>query len=67
MRRNHPKRRRALRPVERYDTEYISMPERPDVKRIINHPRKTVFINIDAWPLTEKEVEVKYSRRAWKE
>lgn len=64
MRRNHPKHsRKPVKPEDRYDTEYIFMPDRPDVKRIIHHPRKVILVNMDAWPLVKKEIVI---RHGWK-
>ena len=56
MRHNYTVRKSAL--PEFYDTIYDFIPERPDVNRIINHPRKLVIINRSADPLNARSVEI---------
>ena len=57
MRRNYPK-RTCRDPEEHYDKVYDSMPDRPEVSRIINHPRKLITINLAANPYLAEAVEV---------
>lgn len=45
MRKNYTVRRSDM--VEYYDTEYISMPDAPQLWKIIHHNRKLVQINLD--------------------
>lgn len=50
-RRNHPKHPKHTRNnffSDRYDLDYVSLPERPDLIRIIAKPYKTIYINLDA-------------------
>lgn len=48
VRRNHPKHSRKNFFSDRYDLDYVNLPERPDLIRIIVKPYKTVYINLDA-------------------
>lgn len=50
-RRNHPKHPKHTRKSffsDHYDLDYVSLPERPDLIRIIAKPYKTIYINLDA-------------------
>lgn len=58
MRKNYPKNSNAK--TERYAVQYVCLTGRPDIKRIVHHPMKTIFINTDAWPLATKEEVVRY-------
>lgn len=57
MRRNYPRGSRRD-PAENYDVVYEAMPDRPEVSRIIDHPRKLVIINLmaDGWMATPLEI-----------
>lgn len=61
MRRNYP-RRTHRDPVENYDLVYDFFPDRQDVSRIIDHPRKLVTVNLCANPWTAEPEEVFVSR-----
>lgn len=61
MRRNYP-RRTHRDPAENYDVVYDTIPERQDVSRIINHPRKLITINLCANPYTAEPEEIFISR-----
>lgn len=50
-RRNHPKHPKRTRKnffSDRYDLDYVSLPECPGLIRIIAKPYKTIYINLDA-------------------
>ena len=50
MRKNH-----KIRPStreENYDRVYIDRADIPDVRYFVNHPLKTVYINIAAFPMS---------------
>lgn len=49
-RRNYPKRRCRTRPEERFDRDYVSLPEYPQYTTITIIPMKTIYINMDAAP-----------------
>ena len=51
-------RRNYRDPEENYDIVYDSMLDRPEVSRIINHPRKLVTVNLAANPYLAEAVEV---------
>lgn len=56
MRRNYTTRKSNM--VEYYDTVYDHIPDRPEVSRFINHPRKLVTINLSADPYRSWPVEI---------
>lgn len=37
-------------PLSCYDTDYVEIPSRPDIDRLVVVPLKTVFINFSAEP-----------------
>ena len=45
-------------PAECYDVVYDAMPDRPEVSRIIDHPRKLITINLmaNAWTAMPEEI-----------
>lgn len=46
-RRNHPRHgRRGTE--ERYDLDYVSLPEHPGIRQVVVKQLKTIYINIDA-------------------
>ena len=47
-RRNHPKHMRTPIFTDRYDLDYVHLPECPGIIRIIARPMKTTYINLDA-------------------
>lgn len=48
-RRNHnPRGRSRSSLIDRYDTDYISLPEYPQYNSIVAIPLKTIFYNLDA-------------------
>lgn len=50
-RRNHPRRISAgSSMLDRYDTDYVSLPEYPQYNSVVAIPLKTIFYNIDAAP-----------------
>ena len=49
-RRNYPRHARRMNLEDRFDTDVCSLPQRPDVDRIIVIPLKTIFRNMDAAP-----------------
>lgn len=57
MRRNYPRNSRRD-PAENYDVIYDTMPDRPDVSRIIDHPRKLITVNLCADPYRAAPQEV---------
>lgn len=57
---------RARRPIEElYDVVYDAMPDRRDVSRIIDHPRKLVTINLCAYPWAAEVVEIAHGRTCY--
>lgn len=56
MRRNFTIRKSNM--VEYYDTVYDHIPDRPEVSRFINHPRKLVTINLSADPYYAQPLEI---------
>lgn len=44
MRRNYTVRRSSLE--EYYDVVYVDCPEEPELRKVIDHTRKTIFINV---------------------
>lgn len=54
-RRNYPKRRRSIE--DRFDTDVVSLPQHPEIDRLIVVPMKTIYRNTDAAPWAE-EVKV---------
>lgn len=47
-RHNNSKRNRRRSVADRFDTDYIELPEYPDIARVIAVPMKTIYINIAA-------------------
>ena len=47
-RKNHNPHPRKPNLTDRYDTDYVSLPEFPNLSRIVARPLKTIFINLDA-------------------
>lgn len=47
-RRNHPKHTRHPVLVDRYDLDYVNLPEYPQFIRVVVRPLKTIFVNLDA-------------------
>ena len=47
-RRNHSKHPRRATLPDRYDLDYVSLPEYPQYIRVIVKPLKTIFVNLDA-------------------
>ena len=47
-RRNHVKHSRRPMLTDRYDLDYVSMPEYPQYTQFIVKPLKTIFVNLDA-------------------
>ena len=45
-------------PEECYDIIYDALPDRPEVSRIVDHPRKLITINLmaDAWASAPEEI-----------
>lgn len=64
MRRNYPNRVHRD-PEEHYDRIYDALPDRPNVSRIIDHPRKLVTINLCANPYTALPEEVFWARTCY--
>ena len=60
-------RRNYRDPEENYDIVYDSMPDRPEVSRIINHPRKLVTVNLAANPYLAEAVEVFRERTCYED
>ena len=58
-RHNHKKQHRSM--ADRYDTDYISLPEYPHILRINAVPMKTVYINVDA----DFEPAETYTAKSW--
>ncbi len=60
MRRNHakhPRRKNTLQ--DRFDLDYVNLPEYPDIERVIVLPLKTIFRNLDAAPWAQETVVVR--------
>ena len=64
MRRNYP-RRTHRDPAENYDVIYDNLPERQNVSRIVDHPRKLITINLCANPWTAEVEEIFYERTCY--
>ena len=47
-RHNRPKHPRRPILTDRYDLDYVNLPEHPRFNRIIVKPLKTIFVNLDA-------------------
>lgn len=47
-RHNRPKHPRNPIFTDRYDLDYVSLPEFPHLIRIVAKPLKTIFVNLDA-------------------
>ena len=47
-RHNHPKHTRKFNLVDRYDLDYVNLPEFPDLIRVVVKPLKTIYVNLDA-------------------
>ena len=47
-RHNHPKHPRIPILTDRYDLDYVNLPEYPQLIRIIVKPLKTIYVNLDA-------------------
>ena len=47
-RRNYPKHPRKSILTDRYDLDYINLPEYPNYCKIIVRPLKTIYVNLDA-------------------
>ena len=60
-------RRNYLDPEENYDVVYDVMPDRPEVSRIINHPRKLITVNLSANPYMAEAVEVFRERTCYED
>lgn len=58
-RHNHRKHIRSIE--DRYDGDYIGLPELPRISRIIAVPLKTIYINVDADP----EADEIYTAKSW--
>ena len=58
-RHNHKKHIRRIE--DRYDGDYIGLPEQPRIRRIIAVPLKTIYINIDADP----DADEIYTAKSW--
>ena len=58
-RHNYKKRHGGM--TDRYDTDYISLPEYPHIIRINAVPMKTVYINVDA----DFEPAEIYTAKSW--
>ena len=61
MRRNYP-RRTHRDPAENYDVVYDAIPERQNVSRIVDHPRKLITINLCANLWMAEVEEIFYER-----
>ena len=47
-RRNHTRRGRRMKMEDRFDMDYVNLPECPQFTTITIIPMKTIFINLDA-------------------
>ena len=48
MGRHNIKKNKRRTAADRFDTDYIELPEYPDIARVIAVPMKTIYINIAA-------------------
>ena len=48
MRRNHPRQPRSI--FDRYDTDFVDLPQAPHVKQLVSRTMKTVYRNLSAAP-----------------
>lgn len=64
MRRNYPRNSRRD-PAENYDVIYDTMPDRPNISRIIDHPRKLITVNLCANPWTAEPKEIFWERTCY--
>lgn len=46
----HPAKRRRTGMADRYDTDYVNLPEYPNFCSVVAVPLKTIFYNLDADP-----------------
>lgn len=60
-------RRNYRDPEEHYDHVYETIPERQEICKIINHPRKLVTINLCANPYTAQVEEIFRERTCYDE
>lgn len=60
-------RRNYRDPEECYDVVYDTIPDRPEIGRIIDHPRKLVTVNLCANPYTAQVEEVFYERTCYED
>lgn len=60
-------RRNYRDPEECYDVVYDTIPERQEISKIINHPRKLVTINLCANPYTAQVEEVFHERTCYED
>jgi len=63
MRRNHIRRNDRRANMKHFDHDFAFRTDLPDVKYIIDDPRKTVFTNMDAEPGARGVKIVGYERR----
>lgn len=54
-------------PTEYYDVIYDTIPERQEISRIIDHPRKLITVNLCANPYTAQVEEVFYERTCYED
>ena len=54
-------------PEEYYDVVYDTVPERQDIYKIINHPRKLITVNLCANPYDSRIEEVFEERSCFKD
>ena len=54
-------------PEEYYDHIYEDMPDRADVSKVIDHPRKLVIHNLCANPWTAMPEEIFYERTCYED
>ena len=47
-RKNHTRHPRKPKLTDRYDVDYVPLPEFPNLSRIVARPLKTIFVNLDA-------------------
>lgn len=60
-RHNHTRRHRKPSIADRWDSDYIDLPEYPEIGRIHAAPLKTVYHNIAAGPWAQEVYEI----RSW--
>lgn len=53
--------------TEYYDVIYDTIPDRSEIGRIIDHPRKLVTINLCANPYTAQVEEIFYERTCYED